>query len=667
MPSQVLNWLKNIFLAPENAKCSSIVDTSGDGEPPQTNSLDECETYKKRGNEFLTSGKLEDAAECYKQAVAINPNYAEGFLNLGFVLKELKRYEDAERCLSQAILINPEMEDAYYILGTISRERGNLNAAIDNFNKVIKIKPEFEIVYRDLCHVLFLSGQLDNAKNTIQKGITQNPEIAEFHCYLGNLYYHEKNLEKAITCYQRALSIQPNYALVHSNMGKISLDQGRVGVAIDWYQKALSLDPDSIESESCLLFIKSFDPRCSPVQYLAEAKHYGNKVRAQAKPYTHWPVYPSERGLKPLRVGLVSGDFRNHPVGFFLESVLSHLNPARVALVAYSTVTQEDELTARIKPHFVAWNPVAELDDESVARQIHEDGIHVLIDLAGHTANNRLSVFAWHPAPVQVSWLGFLATTGVPGMDYLLADLVSVPDFHREHFTEAVWYLPDTVNCLTPPAASTRLAITPPPAMHNGYITFGCFQNMTKINDDVLALWGQIFQALPQARLRLHSKQMNCPAARELLQQRVSQVGISPERVTIEGTISSREDYLATHAEVDIVLDSFPYPGITTTCEALWMGVPTVTLAGNTMLARQGASLLTCVGLEEWIASSEKDYVALAIAHASDVNRLAQLRSGLRQKVLASPLFDAPRFALHLEDALQGMWQQKMSGVAEHA
>lgn len=356
----------------------------------------------------------------------------------------------------------------------------------------------------------------------------------------------------------------------------------------------------------------------------------------------------------------------NHPVGFFLESILANLNSTRFELVAYPTQSKEDELTARIKHYFYSWSPIAELGDEAVARKIYEDGIHILIDLSGHTAHNRLPVFAWKPAPVQVSWLGYLASTGVPGMDFILADPVSVPQPHREHFSEKVWYLPDTVNCLTPPAASAKLAITPPPSVRNGYITFGSFQNITKINDEVLALWGQIFHAMPQARLRFHSKQMNSPAVREQLQKRLAHFGIQPERVTIEGTISSREDYLATHAEVDIILDSFPYPGITTTCEALWMGVPTLTLAGDTMLARQGASLLTCAGLEEWVARNKEEYVALALAQAADVNRLAQLRSGLRQKVLASPLFDAPRFAPHLEDALQGMWQQKMSGVSEH-
>jgi len=243
-------------------------------------------------------------------------------------------------------------------------------------------------------------------------------------------------------------------------------------------------------------------------------------------------------------------------------------------------------------------------------------------------------------------------------MDYLLADPLSVPESQREHFTETVWYLPDTRLCFTPPAASAKLAPTPLPVAGNGHITFGCFQYGGKVNDAVLAVWGRIFRSLPQARLRLQNKQMNYPVAREQLRQRLARVGVALERVTIEGSMS-REAYLAAYAHVDIILDTFPYPGGTTTCEALWMGVPTLTLAGNTMLARQGASLLTCAGLEDWIARDEDDYARLALARAADLDGLAQLRSGLRQKVLASPLFDARRFARHLEDALEGMWRQK--------
>lgn len=257
---------------------------------------------------------------------------------------------------------------------------------------------------------------------------------------------------------------------------------------------------------------------------------------------------------------------------------------------------------------------------------------------------------------MQVSWLGYWASTGVPGIDYLLADPISVPESHRAHFTETVWYLPDTRLCFTPPTAIDRLAITPLPALRNGHITFGCFQKMGKLNDGVLDAWGTIFNAMPEARLRIQNTQMLFPKAREHLQKQLSRSGIAPEQVTLVEA-RSRDHYLAAHAEVDIILDTFPFTGGTTTCEALLMGVPTVTLAGDTMLARQGASLLTCAGLGDWVAHNKEEYVAMALAQAADADRLARLRAGLRQQVLGSPLFDASLFAGRLEDALYGMWR----------
>ena len=274
-------------------------------------------------------------------------------------------------------------------------------------------------------------------------------------------------------------------------------------------------------------------------------------------------------------------------------------------------------------------------------------------------------MFAWKPAPIQVSWLGYLASTGVPGMDYLLADPISLPDTNRKHFTEVIWHLPETANCLTPPTSNPRLPITPTPALRNGYITFGCFQNLSKINDTVLAVWARILRAMPTARLRLQIKQLTTENERIHLFQRVANAGIAPENVHIAGVIPGREAYLATHAEVDIILDTFPCPGITTTCEALWMGVPTLTLAGNTLLSRQGASLLSCVGLTDWIANDVNDYVARAIMHAGNISELAQLRAGLRERALSSPLFDAPRFANNLREAFLGMWQLRMANNSD--
>jgi hypothetical protein len=299
---------------------------------------------------------------------------------------------------------------------------------------------------------------------------------------------------------------------------------------------------------------------------------------------------------------------------------------------------------------------------------IHAEGLHVLVDLSGHTKNNRLPVFAWKPAPVQVSWLGYFATTGVAEMDYLLADETGVPESHREDFTETIWYMPDTRLCFTPPEYDLPISLLP--ALGNGYLTFGCFQNLAKLGDEVLSAWGEILTALPSARLRLQSKQLDNPTVQAALRLRLHQYGIDPSRVAMHGS-TSRETYLSAHAEVDVILDTFPYTGGTTTSEALWMGVPTVTLAGDTLLSRQGASLLAAAGLEDWIATSEAGYVAKAIALAADLPRLARLRAGLRTQALASPLFDAPRFARNLEAALWGMWQNwqdhKQTGTRKSA
>jgi predicted O-linked N-acetylglucosamine transferase (SPINDLY family) len=280
----------------------------------------------------------------------------------------------------------------------------------------------------------------------------------------------------------------------------------------------------------------------------------------------------------------------------------------------------------------------------------------VLFDLAGHTAHNRLPVFAYKPAPVQATWLGYFATTGVAEIDYLLADATSVPPAHHEHFTETIWYLPDTRLCFTPPRDAPE--VSPLPALRQGRVTFGSFQNLAKLNDAVFALWARVLAALPGSRLRLQNKQLADAAVREQLGRRLQQAGIAAERVALHGP-AARAAYLAAHGEVDLILDTFPFPGGTTTCEALWMGVPTLTLAGDRLIGLQGASLLAAAGLNDWIAVTPDEYVDQALAFARELPALARLRGGLRARLLASPLCDAPRFARHFEAAVRAMWQRR--------
>jgi predicted O-linked N-acetylglucosamine transferase (SPINDLY family) len=353
----------------------------------------------------------------------------------------------------------------------------------------------------------------------------------------------------------------------------------------------------------------------------------------------------------------VSGDLYDHPVGFFFESVLAALRartPARLELTVYANGLNDDATTRRIRAAAHAWRVVAGLSDEHLVQVIRDDGIDVLVDLSGHTGRNRLPAFAWKPAPVQATWLGYFATTGVAAIDYLIADPWAVPEGADDEFTESVWRLPETRMCFTPPADAPDVADLP--ARAGNPLTFGCFSHLTKVNDDVLALWARVLVAVPGSRLFLKAPQLAADTVHDALLARFQAHGIGAERLILEGP-SRRADYLAAYEDVDLMLDTFPYPGGTTTAEALWMGVPVLTLAGDTFLSRQGRSLLTNAGLPEWVANDADDFVARAVARAADLDGLADLRRGLRQRLQASPLFDAPRFAAHFEAALRGMWQ----------
>lgn len=621
---------------------------------------DYAEAHYSLGVVLQEMGETDAAAESYRRAIACRPVYPLALNNLGNIQQQQRLWDAADESYRRAIAGDPGFAEAHNNLANLQKAQGRLEQAIASYRQAILVKPDYADAHSNLGAAYHAQGLADQAAACYRQAIKLDPAYLGAYNNLGALLKEQGVLDAAVACYEKALQLKPDFAEAHGNLANALLAQGRLDAAVESYRKALALKPDYVEAHSNLLFALSYHAESTPVQLRREAEQYGRNALAQAAPFTDWPRLVREGegpAASPLRVGLVSGDLRNHPVGYFLESIVARLSPSRIELIAYPTSYREDALSARIKPCFKVWRPLAGLSDEAAAKAIRDDGVHVLIDLAGHTAHNRLPVFAWKPAPVQVSWLGYFATTGVPGMDYLLADRVSVPESDRAHFTEAIWSVPDTRLCFTPPDNGEKVSPGPLPAMRNGYITFACFQSLSKLNDDVLAVWGRIFRALPQARLRLQNKQLTNSDAREHLKRRLERVGIGAERVVVAGP-APRAEYLASHAEVDILLDTFPYPGGTTTCEALWMGVPTLTLLGNTMLSRQGASLLACVGLNDWIAEDREDYVAKALAHAADIEGLAELRSVLRRNALASPLFDAARFALNLEEAFEAMWQR---------
>lgn len=611
------------------------------------------EAHFNLGKVFKAQGKLEEAVVCYRRALSLKPDYAEAHFNLGITLFGQNKMDEAVACYRRALIVKPDYAEAHNNLGVTLHDQGKLDEAAASYRRALALKPDSGQVHYNLGITLKDLGEWDQAAESFRKVLRVMPGYAEAHYNLGVILNDQGKPDEAVASYRHALALQPSLTEAHNNLGVILNERGQLDEAVACYSQALTLKPDYPEAHSNLLMCLNYLPRLSAVDYLNEARLFGRKAAIKVRShYSTWTC-PAKPGR--LRIGMISGDFRNHPVGYFLENLLDNIDPSRIELIAYPTQADTDALTARIRPRFAAWKPLSGMPDEAAAGLIHDDGVHILLDLAGHTRHNRLPVFAWKPAPVQVTWLGYFASTGMAETDYLLADPISVPESHQTHFSEKVWYLPETRFCFSPPVVNKDLLVTALPALHNGCITFGSFQSLAKINDEVLPVWGRIFQAMPHARLRLQNRQLHSPMMREQLLQRLARNGIAPDRVTLEQSVP-RAEYLAAYGCIDIILDTFPFTGGTTTCEALWMGVPTVTPAGMTMVARQGASMLACVGLADWIARGDEDYVLKALAHAADLEKIGRLRAGLRQQLLESPLCDSPRFARNFADAMWGMW-----------
>lgn len=613
----------------------------------------EVDAHNNLGITLKDLGRLDEAEASYRRALQINPDYAEAHYNLGNLLKDLERLDESEASYRQALALKPDWAVAYNNLGAILQDLNRLDESAENLRLALRIKPDYAEAHYNLGKTLLNLRKLDQAVASFCRARELNPKHAETHAKLGDTFKELSWLDEAEASYRKALEINPDSILTQCALGNVLYELNRLDEAMSIYRQVLDSQPDIAVIRSNLLFFHNLLANRPPSHYLAEARQYGqitaDKVTTR---FTEWSC-----AMQPerLRIGFVSADLKNHPVGYFLESLLNHLDPNTVELIAYPASRKSDGLTARIKPRFSAWKPIVDLTDEDAARLIHSDGIHVLIDLSGHTLGNRLPVFSWKPAPVQVSWLGYFATTGVREIDYLLGDRHVSPADEENHFTEKIWQLPDSYLCFTEP--DIDLDVAPLPALSTGSITFGCFNNLTKMNDAVVAVWASILAAVPESRLFLKTMLMKDSSTRKVTLERFSRHGIPAERLILESA-SPRAELLAAYHRVDIALDPFPYPGGTTSVESLWMGVPVITKRGDRFLSHVGETIAHNAGLPDWVAVDDDDYIAKAVAHAADLNQLGTLRAGLRQQVLASPLLDAPRFARHFEEAILEIWKQ---------
>ncbi len=600
----------------------------------------------------------DEAAQCCERALGLDPDCAEAHVNLACVYGKLGRLGQARWHGQKALALRPGDPNAHSYMGVIFQSEGRMQEAIAAFLKALTLDARHIESLEGLGQIYQAIGDMNSALDYRNRVVSIHPEHAAAHTNLGATLHEMGDLEGAAACYREALRLDPKFVAAHSNLGAYHLLLGKRDLAAASLRRALDIDPDFVSARSVLLFSMSTDETRTASDYLSEARRYGITVAKKASHLTQPDWSRQGDALRPLKVGFLSGDLREHPVGRFLEATVSQIDAERLELVAYSTYAREDARTAQLKPLFRAWHMVAGLSDKLIAEKIRADEIDVLIDLSGHTAQNRLPVFAWRPAQVQASWLGYWASTGIAEMDYVLVDPISATRNMATQFVEKLWFLPDTRMCYSTPPFMQLATVSAAPRHSKGYPTFGSFQVLNKINNQTLSVWSEVLGKIPDARLRVQSMQLSEPSARNNFSSRLVAAGISMERTELHGR-SPLEQYLAAYAAVDLVLDTFPFTGGTTTCEALWMGVPTLTLAGETLIARQGASLMNNAGLPEFVAHSKEDYVNKAVALALDPSKLQTIRAGLREKVLASPLFDSKRFARNLEEALIGMWHHK--------
>jgi protein O-GlcNAc transferase len=599
--------------------------------------------------------RLPGAANKRPVTTETDEQHAARLLEEGMALEQQAQTDEALQRYDGAILLMPELARAHFNRGNILLERGEAESALAAYTKAVKYKPDSAAAHYNLGNACVALSRHEAAATSYRQAIALKPDFVDAHVALGGALEELGQLEPAIESYHQGVAIRPDYAEAQYNLGRALSVLGRLDEAAASFYRALGLNPDYADARDSLLFMHSYRGDQAAEVMLSEARLYGEMVARQARPYTAWKNSPD--ASRCLRVGVVSGDLRNHPIGYFAENVMAALASGyadRVTLFAYLTRDCTDKITERIKASCRGWCPVVGFSDAQLAERIRADNIDILIDLSGHSADNRLPVFAWKPAPVQVSWLGYFATTGVAAVDYFVGDPWTLPASEERNFTEKIWRLPETWLCFTPP--DVAVAVSPLPALRNRHVTFGCFNNLSKMSESVVALWARVMKAMPGSCLFLKAGQLMETSVQQSIAGRFAAHGIDANRLILEAYVP-RAEYLAAYQRVDIALDPFPYPGGTTTVEALWMGVPVLTLAGERFLSRQGVGLLMNAGLPDWVASDLDDYVARALAHAGDLPRLAALRGNLRAQVLASPIYDAPRFAKHFETALRGMWQ----------
>ncbi|REK10450.1 MAG: tetratricopeptide repeat protein [Planctomycetota bacterium] len=605
------------------------------------------------------AGRPAEAVPIYRQILQALPAEAGDMAfnvlnNLGAALDEQGQLEAARACFTQALQLQPSSFLATNNLAHTFRRQSRFDEAIEGYRRALALNPQDAGAHFNLSVCLQQCGHYQEALSELQQVEQLAPGRAQVQANLGYLWSQLRRFEHSAAASRRAIELDPRLGAAYCNLGLVEQSLGQLDEAIGNFRRAVELSPGEAAWHGNLLYALNFHPgydaETISAEHRAWAARHADPLTAQAAPHSN-DRSPERR----LRVGYVSPYFRSHAVNAFAEPLLAAHDHAACEVFCYSDVAAalRDEATERLKGSADHWRETVHLPDAAVSALVREDQIDILVDLSGHIGENRLLAFARRPAPVQVTYLGYQNTTGMQAMDYRLTDAWSdKPGTTDRFYTEELVRLPRAFFCYQP--ADDAPPVGPLPAESNEYVTFGSFNNYAKVTPEVLDTWAELLARIPQARLVLLA-----PTSEPLAERAYAAFakrGVQPERVEV----ASRRpylDYLRLIQRVDIALDTFPFNGHTTTCDALWMGVPVVMLAGSAYASRFGGSALVNLGLDEWIAHNRQQYLDIAQRCAGDLQRLAGLRARMRERMTDSPLLDAPGFARHVETAYRRMWR----------
>jgi predicted O-linked N-acetylglucosamine transferase (SPINDLY family) len=555
-------------------------------------------------------------------------------------------------CYQRALQLRPDDADAHHYLGNVCKDQGRLDEATACYQQALRLRPNYAEVYYNQGNLLKDQSRVDEAIACYRRALELNPGFMQAYVNLGNAYGDQGCSDEAVACFQSALRLKPDYAKAYNNLGNVLKDQGKLDEAIACFRRALEHDPNFAVAGSNLLHTLHFCPGYDAAAIFAEHHRWNQQFVAPLAKAIQ--PHPNERSAdRRLRIGYVSPDLRDHVVGRNVLPLLRQHDRRQFEIVCYADLLRPDSLTEIFRSHADAWRDVAGMTHEALAQLIRDDRIDVLVDLTLHLARNRLRVFAQKPAPVQVTFAGYPGATGLSTIDYRLTDVhLDPPGLDAPRYAEESIRLPDTFWCYDPIDGTP--AVTALPALQRGHVTFGCLNNFCKINPAVLRLWAQVLKAVDRSRIVILATE---GTHRQHTLDLLMQEGVAPDRVTFVAK-QPRQRYLELYHGIDVGLDTIPYNGHTTSLDSYWMGVPVVTIVGQTEVGRAGVSQLVNLGLRELIGETPEQFVSIAVGLAGDLARLRELRATLRARMEGSPLMDAPRFARNIEAAYRGMWRR---------